>query len=60
MTNTFTVSYDGNAGTTGSTWNGTHFKMGAYHLWIDTSGRLRIKNGAPTSETDGTVVGTQA
>jgi len=41
-------------------WNGGHFIMGNYHLWIDTSGRLRIKNGAPTSATDGTVVGTQS
>ena len=31
-----------------------------YYLWADTSGRLRIKNGAPTSATDGTVVGTQS
>lgn len=30
-----------------------------YHLWVDSSGRLRIKSGAPTSSTDGTVVGTQ-
>jgi hypothetical protein len=29
-------------------------------LWVDTSGKLRIKSGsAPTSDTDGTVVGTQ-
>ena len=41
-------------------WNGGHFLMGNYHLWIDTSGRLRIKNGTPTSATDGTVVGTQS
>jgi hypothetical protein len=41
------------------TWNGGTFRMGSYYLWVDTSGRLRIKSGAPTSETDGTVVGTQ-
>ncbi len=41
-------------------WNGQHIVMGAYHLWIDSSGRLRIKSGAPTSDTDGTVVGTQS
>lgn len=35
-------------------------RLGSYHLWVDTSGRLRIKNGAPTSDTDGTVVGTQS
>jgi len=33
--------------------------LGGYRLWVDSSGRLRIKNGAPTSDTDGTVVGTQ-
>ena len=34
-------------------------RLGAYRLWVDGSGVLRIKNGAPTSDTDGTVVGTQ-
>lgn len=33
--------------------------LGGYQLWVDASGKLRIKNGAPTSDTDGTVVGTQ-
>lgn len=33
--------------------------LGTYRLWIDTSGRLRVKNGAPASDTDGTVVGAQ-
>ncbi|QPL10908.1 tail protein [Pectobacterium phage Possum] len=33
--------------------------LGGYQLWVDAQGRLRIKNGAPTSDTDGTVVGTQ-
>lgn len=40
-------------------WDTAHLTLGAYHLWIDTSGRLRIKSGAPSSATDGTVVGTQ-
>jgi hypothetical protein len=31
----------------------------AYVLWVDGSGRLRIKTGFPTSDTDGVVVGTQ-
>ena len=35
-------------------------RLGAYRLWVDGSGRLRIKNSAPTSDTDGTVVGTQS
>lgn len=40
-------------------WSDPHTTVGPYHLWVDTSGRLRIKNGAPTSDTDGTVVGAQ-
>lgn len=35
------------------------FRIGAYRLWVDTTGDLRIKSSAPTSDTDGTVVGTQ-
>ncbi|HET7668310.1 MAG TPA: SH3 domain-containing protein [Mycobacterium sp.] len=33
--------------------------LGSYHIWVDSIGRLRIKNGVPSSDTDGTVVGTQ-
>lgn len=33
--------------------------IGGYFLWVDSTGDLRIKLGAPTSDTDGTVVGTQ-
>lgn len=52
----------GNSGLTipGGAWNNRHLILGAYHLWIDASGRLRIKSSAPTGDTDGTVVGTQA
>lgn len=46
------VSMDG-------TWNGGHLEMRGFRLWIDGAGRLRIKSGAPTSDGDGTVVGTQ-
>lgn len=45
----------GNAG-----WNTAHLRIGIYHLWVDGSGRLRVKNSAPTSDTDGTIVGTQS
>lgn len=41
------------------TWDGSHMRLGANHLWVDTTGDLRIKNSAPTSDTDGTIVGTQ-
>jgi hypothetical protein len=40
-------------------WNGSLFLIGDFRFWVDGSGRLRIKNGDPTSDTDGTVVGTQ-
>jgi len=40
-------------------WGKVGLVMGSYYLWVDASGRLRIKNGAPSSDTDGTVVGTQ-
>ncbi len=42
----------------GGTWQ-TTLQLGSYHLWVDGSGNLRIKSSAPTSGTDGTVVGTQ-
>lgn len=40
-------------------WDTGPMRLGNYRLWVDGSGRLRIKNGAPTSDGDGTVVGTQ-
>jgi hypothetical protein len=44
-----------------SAWDRGHPTIGIYHLWVDASNRLRIKTtaGAPTSDTDGTIVGTQ-
>lgn len=44
----------GNAG-----WNTAHLMIGIYHIWVDSTTRLRIKSSAPTSDTDGTVIGTQ-
>jgi hypothetical protein len=41
------------------TWDGALTQLGAYNLWVDATGDLRIKSGVPTSDTDGTVVGTQ-
>ncbi|MEC5240431.1 hypothetical protein [Bacillus mycoides] len=38
------------------TWNGKHFQMGDYHFWVDSSKNFRIRKGAPTNETDGTVI----
>lgn len=40
-------------------WNDNPLQIGNYRLWVTSTGKLMIKNGAPTSETDGTIVGTQ-
>lgn len=56
----FTVT-DNNASTATAAAPTSTMKLGGYHIWVDNTGRLRIKSGAaPTSATDGTVVGTQA
>lgn len=47
-------------GTTGGAWNTSHFRLGPHHLWVDSTGDLRIKSSAPTGDTDGTVVGAQS
>jgi len=46
--------------TLSSAWNGQHLVMGTYHFWVDGSGRLLVKNGAPTSINDGSIVGLQS
>ena len=33
--------------------------LGGNTIWVDKTGKLRIKNGVPASDLDGTVVGTQ-
>jgi hypothetical protein len=39
-------------------WNGTGLlTLGIYRLWVDATGKLRIKDSVPTSDTDGTIVG---
>lgn len=43
-----------------SEWDQNHPILGTYELWVDALGRLRIKNGPPVSDTDGTIVGTQS
>jgi hypothetical protein len=42
------------------TWNGGTIQLGAYYLWVDATGVLRIKSGAPASDTDGDVIGGQS
>jgi len=41
-------------------WNNGHLVLGSYHIWVDGTGDIRIKSGAPTSDTDGAVIGDQA
>lgn len=43
-----------------SRWDNKHFIMGHYHFWVDSTQKLRIKYGAPSSDTDGTIVGSQS
>ncbi|MEG1234079.1 MAG: hypothetical protein RSE18_09605 [Acinetobacter sp.] len=50
----------GDVGITTGGWNTGCVLIGNYRLWIDANGRLRIKNGAPSSDTDGAIVGTQS
>lgn len=38
----------------------TPMYLGAYALWVDSAGKLRIKSGAPTTDLDGAVVGSQS
>jgi hypothetical protein len=43
----------------GSDWQSPNLaQLGSYRLWIDRRGRLRVKNGIPASDEDGTPVGT--
>ena len=34
--------------------------LGGNFIWVDASGKLRIKNGTPNSDLDGVVVGSQS
>ena len=40
----------------GGAYNTSHLVTGTWHYWIDTAGKLRVKNGVPSSATDGTPV----
>lgn len=42
----------------GENWDSSNIlSMGAYRLWIDGDGKLRVVKGKPESDTDGSVVG---
>lgn len=51
------IDSDGIFGVADSSFDGAHLRIGGYHLWVDTSGQLRMKSGSPSSEADGTVIG---
>lgn len=38
-------------------WNGSRIRLGSAYLWVDGSGNMRKKTSAPTSDTDGTIIG---
>jgi hypothetical protein len=39
--------------TASSRWDGGHLQLGNHHLWVDATGRLRIKDGPPDHDEDG-------
>ncbi|RKN76008.1 hypothetical protein [Paenibacillus ginsengarvi] len=43
-----------------STLDAGGLRLGSYRLWVDGTGRLRMKNGDPASDTDGDIVGAQS
>jgi len=43
----------------GYLYNSNHPIMGSYHIWVSSTGVLRIKNGVPTSDLDGVAIGSQ-
>jgi hypothetical protein len=45
----------------GEAWDDANkITLGEYRIWVDSAGKLRIKSGEPTSDTDGTIVGSQS
>lgn len=54
------VSTNGSIRAEGGAWNSGKLLLGSYRVWVDSTGRLRIKSGDPTGDTDGTVVGAQS
>jgi hypothetical protein len=53
-------TFSSNVTVGGGGYNNGHLLLGSNHMWIDSSGNLRIMNGAPGFDSDGTVVGTQS
>ena len=55
---TVSSAVDGNIVMAGTGYDHGHYRQGATHWWEETPGRLRVKNGAPTSDSDGNAVAT--
>ncbi len=56
----FKINKTTGAITTNGTWQSPLY-LGSYALWVNTTdGKLYIKDGTPTSDVDGTIVGTQS
>ena len=55
-----TVKVNRNLEFPNSSSTGPHIVLGNYHLWVDSAGKFRMKNGQPTSDTDGDLVGSQS
>lgn len=53
------LSSDQGLATAASDYSAKPLQLGGYCLWVDAGGKLRIKQGDPVSDTDGTVVGLQ-
>jgi len=45
---------------TSGTWNTNHIIIGTSHIWVDATGDVRIKVGAPANDLDGAVLGSQS
>ncbi len=45
--------FSGNIMSKGGTWNTSHLVLGTYHIWVDNTGNLRMKKGAPSNDADG-------
>lgn len=53
------ILFKRNAKFVGGNWDSPHIELGNYHIWVANDGVLRIKNGVPTADNDGTIVGSQ-
>jgi len=53
-------TFSSNVTVGGGGFNNGHLLLGSNHMWIDSTGNLRISTHNPAFDSDGTVVGTQS